>query len=201
MSGSDGGRPRRVFAALMLGEARGRQVIDATTAALGGAEAARRAFRMPRAEGLHLTLFFLGDVAGHRIEGLEEELRLVARGCPAPILTLAGVGSFPRRGRERVLWVGVREEGEPRLGLLREGVLDAFAAAGFDPAEERARPFRPHLTVARPRNPRRPRVPASFYEGELEIPWPIETLALVESLRTDGPNRYSAIATFPLPSR
>ena len=135
------------------------------------------------------------------IEGLEEELRLVARGCPAPILTLAGVGSFPRRGRERVLWVGVREEGEPRLGLLRDGVLDAFAAAGFDPAEERARPFRPHLTVARPRNPRRPRVPASFYEGELEIPWPIETLALVESLRTDGPNRYSAIATFPLPSR
>ena len=42
-----------------------RQLIDEVEA-LGGA-AAQRDFRLPRAEGLHLTLYFLGDVERARI--------------------------------------------------------------------------------------------------------------------------------------
>jgi len=181
---------KRVFFALLLGGELGEDLLEATRVALGGATAARRGFRLPRAAGLHLTLLFLGDVEEERLAPLWEAVRTACAGAPRPRLVVAGAGAFPKRGRERVLWLGVEEERPGRLDSLWRGVLAGAGRAGFDTAADAARPFRPHITVARPR--RTPaRVPAPFYALSPRRPWTPGELSLVESRRAaTGPPEY-----------
>jgi 2'-5' RNA ligase len=99
----------------------------------------------------HLTLAFLGEVADGRAPEAATALaagvsRWRAGGGSPPRLRLAGGGRFGRR-RFTVLWVGLtgdieglrRLAGEVRRGLRRAGL----------PYDDR-KPFRPHLTFARP---------------------------------------------------
>ena len=95
-------------------------------------------------EGIHLTLKFLGEVAGER----EAELRAAlaragarARGLP---LAIRGFGAFPDVRRPRAIWAGLAPE--PALELLQHGIEREFAGLGF-PTEGRA--FRPHFTIGR----------------------------------------------------
>jgi len=178
---------------------------DAPTdgAAGPGPEGARRprgAFRFPRSESLHVTLCFYGALEPAQLAAVRRELAAALRGAPRPELALGGTGAFPRRGRERVLWVGVREAGGGEvLAELRERVVAATRRAGLDGLPDLARPFAPHLTVARPRS-RPPRVPDSFYALDGTWQWLPTRAVLYESVRADGPNRYVALETYPLDS-
>ncbi len=99
---------------------------------------------------LHLTLCFLGEHEGG--ERLERALVDETRGLAAPELSLSGVGGFPDLDGPRVLWAGVRESPgtEGRLAALRNRALTAALGVGWRrPAADLARPFRPHVTVAR----------------------------------------------------
>jgi 2'-5' RNA ligase len=185
---------RRIFVALMLGAEGGARLMREVRATLGGEE---RAFRLPRDEGVHLTLVFLGDVAEERLDPRRRALAAALGGAPAPRLVVAGTGAFPGRGRARVLWSGVREEDGAALAHLREEALAAVEAQGFDVADERARPFRAHLTVARPRGAPR-RVPVAFRELALAFAWRPAAVALAESIRGQGPARYRALCEIPL---
>lgn len=94
------------------------------------------------AENYHLTLRFIGEVPPHRAEELDLALAgLRGRGFT---LTLAGVGTFAKAGREVALWVGV--ERSPQLEHLQAKVETALQRAGL-PAEKRR--FQPHVTLAR----------------------------------------------------
>ncbi len=184
-----------LFVACLLGPERGRRVAAAVRAALG--EQAQRALRLPRPEGLHATLFYAGALGDAAAERLRAGLARALAGCAAPELVLGGAGAFPRRGAERVLWVGLREEPERgALARLHAATLVAAEEAGLDTREERGRPFRPHVSVARPRTGGA--VPASFYDLALEEPWRPDAVQLVASLPADGPRRYEARASFPL---
>jgi 2'-5' RNA ligase len=98
--------------------------------------------------GIHLTLTFLGDVPGERIRLVVSAMEQVgANGAPLA-LHLAGAGCFPSAERPRVLWVGMAGDVE-RLAELQAQVQIAMAGLGF-PRE--ARPFTPHLTLARMRD-------------------------------------------------
>ncbi len=105
--------------------------------------------RWVRPEGLHLTLRFFGDVPDEGIDSLEAELGEAFRGLRAFALHFCGCGVFPDRRKPRILWVGVRDPPSALLELQSkaESVARAlgFAAEG--------RPFDPHLTVARFREP------------------------------------------------
>lgn len=97
---------------------------------------------------LHLTLRFLGETEPRLLAALDASLA-GCFGARAPFrLRLTGGGTFPPGGRGRVAWVGC--ESAPRLLELQAAV-----AAAIDrhcgPGE--ARPFHPHLTLARPRKP------------------------------------------------
>ncbi|MCA9914224.1 MAG: RNA 2',3'-cyclic phosphodiesterase, partial [Anaerolineae bacterium] len=59
-------------------------------------------------------------------------------------LQLRGVGTFPQRGKPRVLWVGV--EVPKSLQALYAAVGQALQTTGFQPE---SRPYHPHLTLAR----------------------------------------------------
>jgi 2'-5' RNA ligase len=95
----------------------------------------------------HVTLAFLG----HRPEGDVERVASVLRGLEswdAPELALGdGLLLPPRRGR--VLTVALADPGGA-LGALQAAVSGGLAAA--DLYEPEARPFRPHVTVARLRS-------------------------------------------------
>lgn len=102
-----------------------------------------------RVEKLHLTIKFVGEVEPPRAAALSEaSARAAASVAPFPV-TIADTGAFPPKGPTRVLWLGVRDEADGLQTLWRR-LEDECHAAGF-PRE--ARPFRPHLTVARLRDP------------------------------------------------
>lgn len=108
-----------------------------------------------RAENIHLSLKFLGDVDESREAELRAALEQAAgsRSEPRPLaLQITGFGVFPDYHRPHVVWAGVTPE--PGLELLQHGVEQAFAPLGF-PTE--ARTFRPHVTLGRMSRDARPR--------------------------------------------
>ena len=187
----------RVFLALACGRRLGEALLGHAVEALGGAGEAGRAYRLPRAEGLHLTLLFLGDVERERLAPLWDAVAVRTRDDAAPRLTVDRAGCFPDCGRPRVLWLGVGEAGREDLARLRAACLDAAREQGFEVAAEGARAFRPHLTVARPRTRRA--APAAFRELAPGVAWVAERLSLIESVRAEaGSNHYREVAGLDL---
>ncbi len=108
-----------------------------------------RATRAPvswvKPENLHFTLKFLGEVSEEQLPALRDAFRRSVAGMEPFPLSLAGVGTFPSKGRPRVIWVGV-EQGAEEMEGLRKRIDDILFPLGF-PREDR--PFRPHLTLGR----------------------------------------------------
>jgi len=108
---------------------------------------------------LHFTLKFLGEIEDDRVAAAKAATsaasvaaRAVAWGARSagPFrLALEGLGAFPPVGPARVLWAGCGE-GAEALTAVGAAVEEAFVAEGF-PREER--PFSPHLTLARVKDP------------------------------------------------
>jgi RNA 2',3'-cyclic 3'-phosphodiesterase len=100
-----------------------------------------------RPESMHVTLKFIGEVRPDAIELIEAALRTVPFTPPVAI-RFRGTGYFPRESRPAVLWAGV--EASENLPELAASVDRSCAAAGI--AGE-TRPYSPHLTLARFKNP------------------------------------------------
>ncbi|NIA13087.1 MAG: RNA 2',3'-cyclic phosphodiesterase [Nitrospiraceae bacterium] len=99
---------------------------------------------------MHLTLRFLGDVGPEPLDALRERLRPAYAGRAPFTLCVEGAGVFPNRRRPSVVWAGIGPVEGP-LAKIQAEAEDAARAIGL-PAEKRA--FRPHLTLARIRDPR-----------------------------------------------
>jgi 2'-5' RNA ligase len=109
---------------------------------------ARGDVRWTRAEGLHLTLKFLGDIARNQVEPILAVLQDLVHERPALRIVAQGLGAFPHLRRPRVLWVGLQGEG---IVELSEALETALMPLDFPPEE---REFTPHLTLGRVRSPR-----------------------------------------------
>lgn len=103
------------------------------------------AVRWTRAESIHLTLQFLGDVAPGQVSDITAALRAVAAEHTAFELELAGLGVFPNARRPRIVWVGITEP-SGALNALQQAIGRVLTPLGYPP-EERA--FTPHLTIGR----------------------------------------------------
>jgi 2'-5' RNA ligase len=151
--------------------------------------------RLPRArwvntEVMHLTLLFLGEVPPERVTALAGRLRQAFARYPALPLRLAGAGTFPAGRPARVAWVGVAAP--PELASLAADVALA-AQEAIDLPRADARPYRPHVTLARCPSPW-PRGAAekfaAAFPGEVGPPFVANQGVLVESkLSPQGP-RY-----------
>ena len=102
-----------------------------------------------RADSLHLTLKFLGEVRKADLPRACELIRESAASAPVFEARLSGLGVFPDLRRPRVVWVGVRDD-PPALAELHARLDEGLAEIGA-PRENRA--FRPHLTLGRVRRP------------------------------------------------
>jgi RNA 2',3'-cyclic 3'-phosphodiesterase len=96
---------------------------------------------------LHLTVRFIGETDERVREAIATALGAAIPVAPFEV-SLAGVGAFPSRGAPRVLWTGIGK-GEDDLRRVEREVDARLRAVGID-AE--ARPFHPHLTLARVRD-------------------------------------------------
>lgn len=102
----------------------------------------------------HVTLAFLGEVAQDKFDGLSVRLaRAAGRHQPLQLRIGAG-GAFPSQKRARVL-ISRIEGDQPAveaLAALAASVAAGARRAGAPPPDE-GRKFRPHLTLARCRQP------------------------------------------------
>lgn len=147
-----------------------------------------------RADTLHLTLQFLGDVASSRVPSLIDRWRDALGDAEAFTLRVGGVGAFPNLARPQVLWVGTTSD---RVAALVERVQGASEAEGF--ARER-RPFHPHVTLGRVRSRRdAPDLAFLARDGAREFgSAPVEQIVLYRSELRAGGARHTPLAIFPL---
>ncbi len=94
-------------------------------------------------KNLHLTLKFIGDVDESLKESIQAELRNIS--VSSFSLAFEGLGKFPKRGKARVLWSGLKRV-PPELIHLHEQIEDRLESRGIQKEDRR---FSPHLTLAR----------------------------------------------------
>jgi 2'-5' RNA ligase len=157
-------------------------------------DAARRSFgpaRYPLPEGLHVTLAFLGRSDPAQAPALLSLAARVAGPSRGFMLRTADTGGFPQPGRTRILWLGLAPQ--PSLGALAERLRAALKAGSvaFD-----EKPFLPHLTLARFREPvdlgR-----AGFPELD-PIAFRADAISLFQSVPEPQGNRYQLLGSVPL---
>lgn len=151
-----------------------------------------------RQDNLHLTLKFLGDTPVTRVESIAQAAQRAASKVEPFEIVVGGCGAFPPSGQPCVLWIGI-EDHAGKLVELQAALEDECANVGF-PREQR--PFHPHLTIARIRNPHDSRQLAAVHK---EMGFDAETvrvseLALIRSeLRSEG-SRHTIVARHALGS-
>ena len=177
-------------------------VLNEDVRAAVAAEIARLRPLAPRvgwvaAPNLHLTLKFLGELLPDALAQVKDALTEAVSGAAPFRLHFYGLGAFPGMARPRVLWVGVAEGGQAAQALQAR-LEAALGRRGF-PREER--PFSPHLTVGRVREPRglaglqeAMARDARMDFGGMEA----RALSLMRSDLSPAGSRYTELATFPL---
>jgi 2'-5' RNA ligase len=145
-----------------------------------------------REENLHLTLKFLGDTPVSKVAALSTAIERAAAKVSPFDANVGGCGAFPLRGQPRVLWLGI---GDPTGSVMKlfYALEDECDQAGFSRAE---RPFHPHLTVARLRQPHGARGLAELHKeiGFDPVLLGARNVCLIRSeLHSEG-SRYTVIA-------
>jgi RNA 2',3'-cyclic 3'-phosphodiesterase len=146
------------------------------------------------AGNIHMTVKFLGDADGSRIDDVRAGLVKAVGDTKAFCLSIGQFGAFPSPKRPRVLWVGC--ENLPVLELLADAVEREMLQLGFEP-EKGGHAFRPHVTIGRVRRDARPAALtglARHLQGlEFFEELPVDSVDLMRSrLGSQGP-RYERL--------
>ncbi len=150
------------------------------------------------ADRWHVTLAFLGEVDQDKLDELNRRLKRAAARHAGQSLAIGPGNAFSSIKRARVLIVHI--EGE-RLALAGLSALAASVAAGARragaPSEDEGRRYRPHLTLARTRQPSDLSGPVRALEGFHGQSWTPTEVHLIRSVLGSRP-RYETIGSFPL---
>jgi len=107
------------------------------------------AIRWLPAERWHVTVLFIGPVEGERVDSVAEACASTVSAAKAFSWQVTGCQVMPSSSRPRVVWSPVLSAGDA-LDRLHRSTRQAVVAAGHRVERER---YRPHLTLARLRNP------------------------------------------------
>ena len=207
-----GGDTLRLFVAVELPD-EVRRALGATIDAMKAA-GVDAGVRFVRAEGVHITLKFLGSTPKARVPAIEAGLHDAVATAAAIDLEPGRIGTFHGRrhepylfrGREsypsniRVIWLHLGGD-VAALQALAASVEAQLQPIGF-PGEQRA--FYPHLTLARMRDDSTREDRERVYDAlrALEPPavpaFRVDRVSLMQSTLARGGAVYRALATFPL---
>lgn len=150
--------------------------------------------RWVRGQSLHLTLIFLGEVTETSVETLAAAAREACSAVEPGAARLRGLGCYPPRGRARVLWVGLEDDGT--LVALHRRLAAAVRSQGLLLAD---RHFEPHLTLGRARSGVGRSQVETVLQREADLgSWPIRSCALFRSHLGASGARYEVLSEFPL---
>ncbi len=183
------GKPLRLFAAVEIPQ----RTKDEVERAIAPLQERYPQGKWVRPENWHVTVKFLGRTMPTLVEGVREACALATERMRPFRVELRSPGAFPRPSGARVLWVGLRDEGEG-LGVIARA-LDRELERDFPPEK---RPFTAHLTVAR----FDPRVRIEPAELESAVPEPsafrVGELVLFRSHLSPKGARYEPLERFAL---
>jgi RNA 2',3'-cyclic 3'-phosphodiesterase len=152
-------------------------------------------------ERWHVTLAFLGEVPDTVLGGLPARLERAAGRHPSSRIRLGRAGAFPSAARARVLCSHI-EGDQPELAVL--SALAASVAAGARragaPPPDEGRRYRPHVTIARCRQPANVSPLVSTLAGFSGTTWDTGEIQLIRS-HTGPQPRYEKIGAWPLRPR
>ncbi len=138
--------------------------------------------------GMHLTLKFLGNIPASGVNPFQ--------------LSLSGLGMFPNHRKPRVLWAGVQGNLDA-LSSLQQSAENAINALGYSPEQ---RPFRPHITLGRPRRSvsdsqlgRIGRVVSGVASPEA-VSWKVRSIDVMQSELHPSGARYTILGSVELSS-
>jgi 2'-5' RNA ligase len=134
---------KRVFAAIDISEEVREEIRNYIVELRSGFDQVRVKWEKP--EKLHITVKFAGSLDESQLKSFGEEIQTVAARLKRFQMKISGTGAFVKRRGPSVLWLGTE-----------------VVAAHNDPFETLSvlsdkRPFRPHLTIARIKDPRKAR--------------------------------------------
>ncbi len=155
--------------------------------------------RWVKADLLHLTLKFLGDITPTQVEELGKALNRVVANCKPFELQISGTGAFPNWRNARTLWVGINRN-DMLTGLFQQ-LENEFARLGFSPE---GKPFSPHLTLCRVSDTVDPRMVQPMqkeFDGfsTISLPtWKVQEVVLFKSQLQPGGPIYTPLSKHAL---
>jgi len=149
-----------------------------------------------RAENIHLTLKFFGNVDVKRIEKISAAAERAVKEFSRFPIAVGGTGVFPRPSRPQVLWIGVSDPTE-QLATLQQLFENECESEGFT---KEGRAYRPHLTIARLRRPEGARQLADAHLRMKFDPIDVEVkeVVLFRSELSPKGSKYTVISTADL---
>ena len=143
--------------------------------------------RWVKADNIHLTIVFSGDIRQEDILPAGREIGDVCLRYQPFDITLGGIGLFPDRRRPRVVWVGLDCD-KDRMSGFRDELQERLVPYGI---KTEKRKFQPHLTLGRFRKPERmDKEQENIFSGYADIHGPsgrLDELILFRSdLRPEG---------------
>ena len=188
---------KRVFIAIDISE-EAREKIAGFTAALKR-EFSHLRVGWEKPEKIHLTLKFLGDVDEGQLPAIKDAVVKAAVGCEPFNLRVENTGCFPSPAKARILWLGLADQ-TGNLRRLKEALEEKTAALGF---EKETRPFAPHLTVARLREPQKSReLVTAYMQKHFEpVSFEVSTIVIYESKLQPTGSVYAVIEEVKLGAR
>jgi RNA 2',3'-cyclic 3'-phosphodiesterase len=145
---------------------------------------------------LHLTLKFFGEIPQTSVAEISAAASRAVAGLGPFSIRLEQTGAFPKQGQPRVLWIGISDP-SGKLSELHTQLENEAANACFDADD---RPFHPHLTIARLRQPRHSRTLAAAHRqlefGPEEVA--VSELLVIKSELSSQGSKYTTISRHPL---
>jgi 2'-5' RNA ligase len=157
--------------------------------------------------GIHLTLVFLGELDDEHLEEAFHAVEEAAQKATPFEYRIKGLGTFGSQQQPRVIWIGVEDlpsgkiQGSP-LHYAHRLLSKALELRGF---EFEKRPFSPHLTLARIKQPlsleaqqRLQRLLHSGLAATSSAIYPVQSLCVMKSELARSGAKYSCLNAFPL---
>ncbi len=156
-------------------------------------------------ENLHITLSFLGPINAEQRKAVREETaRIAERYNPFSANITRTILAPPGNAKKlpRMIWADISQTDE--LMQLQGNLADAvYNREEFAYKQRERRPFRPHLTLARFRKWKLRELEQGELppvEGDLDIAFPVHTVAVMESTLKRSGAEYTTVASFALGS-
>ena len=155
-----------------------------------------REVKWVKAENLHVTLKFLGEIEEEMVGKIKKTLAESLQDVTAFSLTAGALGAFPSLSSPRIIWLGIGE-GKEKIEKIFKKIERGLTEFGISPE---ARKYHPHITLGRVKR----RADKGWWKGVLNTKLPrfprmvVREVVLYQScLHPEGPE-YKPIGRYNL---